>query len=235
MLKNSVVLITGASSGLGKAIALRLAREKVKLALVARNESELKKVALECRKLGSSAEYFLCDIRDPAAVDKTVDVILKRLGTVDVLVNNAGIWLEGPTTAAPHVKIKDLFETNTMGHIYMTQAVLPFMKKKKSGQILNVISDAGLNPDANWGIYAGTKYAMRGFTDSLKLELAGTGIKVMGFYPGGMDTELFVKSGSNERHEPWMMNPDYIADIIAFMLMQPDDVVMDQVKVKKLL
>lgn len=235
MKKHDVVVITGSSSGLGKLLALRLAKQNLRLALVARNETELKKAAAECRELGSDAHDFVCDIRDAQNVTKTINAVVGQFGTVDVLVNNAGIWLEGPTTSAPHDKVKDLFATNTLGHIYMTQAILPLMKKKKRGQILNVISDGGLEPGADWGIYSGTKYAMRGFTDSLRLELAGTGIKVMGFYPGGMDTDLFVKSGSQLKHESWMMDPNHVADILVFMLNQPDDMVMGLVQVKKIL
>ena len=198
-LENKIVLITGASRGLGKAIALRLAKEKVKLALIARTEKDLKAVKEEIEKLGSCSEYFLCDVSDGEQVKLVFEKIVKKFGKIDVLINNAGIWYQGPTTAHACQKIKQLFEVNIIGMVYCTKEVISIMKKHKGGQILNVISGAGLHPSGEWGVYSGTKYAERGFTDSLKEELKGTGIKVMSFYPSGMDTNLFIDAGFNKK------------------------------------
>jgi len=234
-LKDQVILITGASSGLGKALALRLAKEGVKLALLARSKKRLAQVKKKIKPLGCFCEYFVCDVVDKTQVDKVIKGVVKKFGSVDVLINNAGIWYEGPTEKHPPQKIKELFAVNSIGPIFLIQAVLPIMKKKKTGQILNIVSTAGVEPSGQWGVYTATKYAVRGFTDSLKLELQGMGIKVMGFYLGGMDTELFTKAGFPKKDEPWMLKKEDVAEIIAFILKRPGDVVMNHVEVRKMM
>lgn len=232
-LKDEVILITGASEGLGKALALRLAKEKAKLALLARSEKRLAKVKKSLVSTGCQCEYFLCDVSDKTQVNNAVRGVIKKFKTINILINNAGIWYEGQTEEHPAEKVKDLFAINTIGTIYVTQAVLPVMKKKKRGQILNVISVAGIEPSGTWGIYTASKYAVHGFTNSLKEELQSAGIKVIGFYPSGMDTSLFVTAGFSKKKESWMMKKEDVAEIIAFILKRPDDVVMDHVEVRK--
>jgi 3-oxoacyl-[acyl-carrier protein] reductase len=180
------------------------------------------------------AEYYVTDIFDEDVDEQVVAKVKDRFGRVDVLINNAGIWHEGPTVEHPRERIARLFAVNTIGLIYVTQAVIPVMKSQRAGQIFNVVSVAGVEPSAEWGVYTATKYAVRGFTESLKQELQPDGIKVMGFYPGGMDTTLFENAGFDKGlGQPWMMKREEVADIIVFMLNQPDDIVMDHVEVRK--
>ncbi len=229
-LKNKVVLITGSSDGLGRSLAIKLAKAGAKIALVSRSETKLK----EAKKIiGDLAEYFICDIGEPDQIERAVGAIVKKFKTIDILINNAGIWLQGATEAVDPEKIKSVFQANILGLIYMTRAVLPILKKRPEAIIFNVISNSGLEPSGDWGIYAGTKFAARGFSESLRLELAGTNIKVMAFYPGGMDTDLFVKAGADKRHEPWMMKKDEVGEIIEFMLTRPKDITIHAVEVTK--
>ena len=229
-LKGKVIVITGASRGLGKAIAQRLVKEKAKLALIARTKKDLEVLKDE---LKSECEIFVCDVSNEVLVKLTVKKIIQKFGRVDILINNAGIWYEGSTDKHSLEKIKELFLINSIGPIYLTREVLPYMKKQESGQVLNISSSAGTRPDGGWGVYTSSKYALRGFTDSLKMELEGTGIKVMGFYPGGMNTTLFTTAGFKKENEPWMMKKEDIAEIIVFMLKTPDDVTMHHVEVRK--
>ncbi|MDQ6985442.1 MAG: SDR family NAD(P)-dependent oxidoreductase [Candidatus Dojkabacteria bacterium] len=115
----------------------------------------------------------------------------------------------------------------------MTREVIDRMMANKYGQILNVSSIAGIEPSGDWGVYTATKYAVRGFTDSLKKEFEDKAIKVMGFYPGGMNTEIFKTAGFDSLNEPWMMDVNEAAEIVVFMLTRSIDVSMDHVEVRK--
>src|SRR3989344_2831091 len=233
--QNKVAVITGASRGLGKEIAILLAEQKAKLALVSRSENELNKVKEE---IGPNAEYFVCDISNSKAVEKTIVEIHQKFGKIDILINNAGIWFEGLAEKHPPEKVKELFDVITLGTIYVTTSVLPILKKQAEGQILNVVSGAGIEtPGAEMGPYSpytAAKYAVTGFTKSLEEELKGTKIKVMGIYPGGMNTPLFKKAGFDyTENENWMMDKKDVAKIILFMLSQPKDVIIDHLVVRK--
>lgn len=229
-LNNKVVLITGASDGLGRSVAIKLSQQGAKIALVSRSENKLKEVKNE---IGKAAEYFVCDIGQPDQVETTVKAVVKKFGTIDVLINNAGIWLQGKTDEADPGKIKAIFQANSLGLIYMVRAALPILKKRKEALIYNVISNAGLDPGQDWGIYVGSKFAARGFAESLRLELAETKIKVMSLYPGGIDTDLFIKAGNQLKNEPWMMKKEDVVDIIEFMLTRPQDITIHALEVTK--
>lgn len=235
-LKNKIIIITGASFGLGKAIALKLAPEGTKLALVARTETELLKIKQEAIQVGATCQIYLCDIRNAATVKTTVAKIVKDFGTIDILVNNAGVYYEEPTATMTVERIDAQFATNALGTVYMTKFVLPTLLEKNSGQIFNVVSEAGIEPNGEWSTYAATKYAVTGFTDSLRKELIKTKIKIMAIYPESMDTHIFAASNYSQYapHESWMMNPENIATIVLFMLKQPDDVVMGHVEIRKI-
>ena len=233
-ISNQVVVITGASDGLGKALALRLVKEKVRLALLARSEDKLKQLRNEIISLGGQAEYVVCDITKVENIQSAVAQVKEKFGTIDILINNAGIWTAGTLEQHTIEKIKDLFTTNTLGTIFTTKEILPIMKEQKSGQILNVISIAGIEEVDSYGlVYVATKHALQGFTDTLKLELQGTGIKVIGFYPGGMATNIFKAAGITSVDSNLMMKVEDIAEILTFVLKQPKDVVIDHFEVRK--
>ncbi len=233
-ISNQVVVITGASDGLGKALALRLVKEKVRLALLARSEDKLKQLQNEIISQGGQAEYVVCDITKVDNIQSAVSQIKEKLGTIDILINNAGIWTAGTLEQHTIEKIKELFTTNTLGTIFTTKEILPIMKEQKSGQILNVISIAGIEEVDSYGlVYVATKHALQGFTDTLKLELQGTGIKVIGFYPGGMATNIFKAAGITSVDANLMMKVEDIAEILTFVLKQPKDVVIDHFEVRK--
>ena len=231
-LKNKVVLVTGSSDGLGRSLAIKLAKEGAKIALVARSEDKLKEVK---EIIGKQAEYFICDISQPDQIKTTIAKIQKKFKSIDALINCAGVWLQGPTDQTSPEKIVAMFQANTLGLINLTSLILPILKTRPEAMILNVISDSGIDPNPNWGAYVGSKFAVKGFTDSLKLELKNTNIKVMAIYPGGMNTDLFFKAGNQYHHEPWMMNKEDVTDVIIFMLTRPQDVVINDLVVRKFL
>lgn len=238
-LKNKIVVITGASQGLGKTLALKVAAEGGKVALVARSADLLKKVQTEVHKSGGEAEFFVCDIRNLFDIQKTVAEIQKKFSTIDILVNNAGIWTDNEMEQSDPSRRQAAFETNVVGHINFTNEVLPYFKKQNAGYVLNVISTSGVvestaSDNRFWSTYGATKWAMTGFTTALQASLSETKIKVTGFFPGGFDSNLYENADRpNAHHQAWMMKTEDIADIIVFALTRPADVVIEKMIVTK--
>lgn len=125
-------------------------------------------------------------------------------------------------------KISEVIDTNIKGVIFTTKVALAHMRKQKSGFILNIVSTSGLKGRKDQSVYVASKFAVRGFTDSLKEDLAGTHIKVAGFYPGGMNTRLFEKAGFTKENSKWM-DTNKVASIVIFMLKQDDEMILDHV------
>ena len=202
-----IILITGGSDGLGKAIAARLAPNN-KVIILSPNEEKLKTVAKE---LG--CEYKVCDVRDYAQAEKTVS----EIGTVDCLVNNAGLWIQGQLDENDPQRIHEVLEVNMLGVINMTKAVIPTMKQQKSGLIININSQGGFYAKAERGVYTATKWAITGFTKAMQPELAPHGIAVTGIYPGMMKTDMFSKMGIKKDMSKGL-EPDEVAKTIEFLL-----------------
>lgn len=241
-LKNKVVVITGASSGLGEKIAYKVIEEGAKVALIARTEKNLKKVRNKIveQENENVAEYFVCDVRNPEQIKSCIKKILKRFGKIDVLVNNAGVWTdEGLEEKNPSLR-KVALETNILGHINFTYEVLPYFKKLNKGYIFNVISTSGVGdiPSGDnvlWKTYGATKWAMAGFTNALRDELKESKIKVTGFFPGGFDSMLYETAGRPHPHnQPWMMKAEDLADIVVFILTRPENVLVERIVVSKI-
>lgn len=226
MVKGKVVIITGASSGLGKTLALELGKLGVKIALLARSENLLKNVKNSIVANGGVAEYFVCDITLKDEVDNVVMKVIKNFGTVDILINNAGVWTTEELEQQKPEMTEKAFKVNSIAPIYMVKATLPIFKSRNSGHIFNVISDAGLNisDNENWLTYTATKWAMTGYTNSLKRSLSGTEIKVTGFYPGYFESNIFETAGEKNAHnQSGMMKTADVASAIIYALNQPDD------------
>jgi short-subunit dehydrogenase len=234
-MSHKTAVITGGSEGLGRHIALKLSREGIATILLARNQDNLQKVVAEIQDFGGAADYFTCDITHPHQVSITTNEILKKYPNIDILVSNAGVYYATATEKMPSEQVRHMFEVNTLGSINIIQAFLPHFKKQNNGQILSVVSIAGIEPSGEWGMYAASKFAQTGFMESLRKELEHTKIKIMGFYPEGIDTQIFQKGGLPIKpHQPWMMNPSDVAEIIYFMLSRPNDVSLSQVVARKI-
>ncbi|OGV97601.1 hypothetical protein A2W24_06190 [Microgenomates group bacterium RBG_16_45_19] len=235
MLKNKVVVITGAGTGLGKAVAVKVAALGAKVAIVGKTEVELKEVKSEINKSEGIAEYFVCDITQADEVKRAVQAVVKTYGHIDVLINNAGIWTDEELEANRPELRKKALETNVLGHIQFTYEVLPIFQKKNAGYILNVISTAGASdtPAGNntrWKTYGASKWAMTGFTKSLRESLMETKIRVTAFHPGGFDSMLYEKANRpNPHNQPWMMDTNDVADIVVFALTRPAGVMMEKI------
>ena len=235
-LKNKVIVITGASQGLGEALAYKVPREGARVALVARTGRLLQQVKNRIVKAGGRADSFVCDIRDSTQVRATIRQIRQKFGAIDILVNNAGVWTDEEIEKTRPEQRKIALETNVLGQIQVTKEVLPLMRKKKGGHIFNVISTSGLADwdNTRWQTYAASKWALAGFTKALRDSLKGSKIKVTAFFPAGMDTNLYENVGRPDAHrQPWMMRKEDVADIIVFALTRPADLAIESIVVTK--
>jgi len=226
MVKGKVVLVTGASQGLGRELSQKLARLGARVALVARTEKLLKEVKNSIKKAGGQAEYFVCDVTSQKQVNGAVKAVVKTFGTIDILFNGAGIWTTDEFEKEKPELVEQSFKVNSIAPIYFVKAVLPIMKKKNTGHIFNVVSKAGLDTPENkdWPTYSATKWAVTGYTRALKYALEGTKIKVTGFFLGGFESNIFETAGEKEAHnQPWMMRTSDVAEAIVYALNAPDD------------
>ena len=222
-----VIIITGGSDGLGKAIAERLVQnEENEIIILSNQEDKLTDTAIEI-----NSNYQLCDVTDSKSVEAAVQVILSKYGKIDVLINNAGVWLAGDLTECNYDVISNCIDVNTKGPIYMTKAVLPSMYKNKKGLIINVCSQASFDSDDFSTVYNASKWAMRGFNRSIQKDLSKKGIKVTGFYPGFMQTNIFKKAG-NDYDTSTGLETEKVAKAIEFIINCDDDVIIPEFGIK---
>ena len=188
---NQVVVVTGASSGIGRAAALAFAREGARTALLSRSREKLETVADEIRALGGDAFVAAADVASKEEVDAAVASVLDHYGRIDVLFNNAGRSDVGPTDAPWFIEgVREMFDVDYLGTVRVTQAVVPAMRKQGSGRILNMSSVMGRKAFAKFGGYASVMHAIIGYTDALRQELRGSGIDVSVILPSLTQTPL---------------------------------------------
>jgi hypothetical protein len=201
-IKNKVVIVTGASSGIGEATARQFGRQGAKVVLAARRVDRLKALAAEILSSNTGAETLVvqADLTKLEDIQNLVNETIDKFGRVDVLVNNAGFgrldWLE---KLDPIKDIQAQFDVNVMGVIQTTRQVLPIMIKQRSGHIINMGSMAGLVATPTYTVYAATKHAVHGFSEALRREVKPWGIDVSMIYPGGVKTEFQSHAGINRK------------------------------------
>lgn len=187
------MIVTGAGSGLGKELAFLFSKKGYHLLLVGRTIEKLARAKQEIEALGGNADILSLDISDNEAVGSKLSEVNERYQLAG-LVNNAGVGHFGPFTEMDDTQIKEMLETNVWGTILMTKAILPFLSQNGEGRIINIISTAGLRGKVNEAVYVASKFAVRGFTESLQKEYEGAGIKFNAVYMGGMDTPFWDES-----------------------------------------
>ena len=232
-IENKVVLITGASSGIGQSTAELLAKKGAKIVLAARRESRLKELADKINKAGGQAIYQVTDVTNPEDSKKLVQYAKEKFGKVDAIFLNAGIMPSSPLSALHVEEWESMVDINLKGVLNGLAAVLPEFTAQKSGHVITTSSVAGLKAYPNDGVYGATKWAVRELMEVLRMESAqeGTNIRTATIYPAAINTELLntitdteAAKGMAALYEQYGISPEAIARIVAFALEQPADV-----------
>jgi short-subunit dehydrogenase len=227
-LKGKVALLTGASSGLGRAFALALARTGVKVFLVARREEKLREIVREIADAGGEAAYHVVDVRVVPALYDLVDVVLARHRRIDILINNAGVGYRAPLLETKRSEIGEMLETDLNAAIYLTQAALNALLRSVPSDVVNIASIAGLEGFAEGTVYCAAKSGLVGFSRALAAELKPANIRVTAICPGSIDTEFFDHyHPALER--PQMLTVDDAVRALMYVLTSPPNVIHGEV------
>ena len=238
-IKNKVVIITGASSGLGEATALLLAKYGAKVVLAARRKERLEKIASQIISQGGEALLVVADVAIQSDVERIAQETLKRYGRIDVLINNAGIM---PQATLDKLKVEEwdkMIDINVKGVLYGIAAVLPTMQQQHSGHIINLSSVAGLRVAAGGTVYSGTKFAVKAISEGLRVEVAKDNIRVTTLYPGAVESELKYGSSDPEASEniqafykAYEIPASSVARAIAYAINEPEEVAINEITLR---
>ncbi len=222
----NVVWVTGASRGIGKAMAQKLADAGFAVALTARNATALHQLSDSIQQQGGKALALPGDVSQPKVPLQIAEKILKSWQRIDALINNAGIGIFKSILSTNVQEWDESLAANTRSAFLCSKAVLPHMIEKRAGKIINVISVAGQQPYPNCGAYCASKYAMLGFTDVLRNETRQYGIQVTAFMPGATDTEIW---GNADLPRERMMTTEQVATQAVHLCQSEANVMIEQV------
>ena len=237
MIKDKVVIITGASSGIGAATAKLLASKGAKVVLGARREEKLKQLVAEIQSAGGQAVYQVMDVVDPADNDAIVALAQKTFGRLDAIFLNAGLMPNSPLSALKTDEWHQMVDVNIKGVLNGVAAVLPTFINQKSGHIIANSSVAGLKAYPGGAVYGGTKWFVRDFMEVLRMESAqeGTNIRTATIYPAAINTELLntitdenMSAGMTALYQQYGISPKRVADVVAFAIDLPEDTTVNE-------
>ncbi|GAA4567938.1 SDR family NAD(P)-dependent oxidoreductase [Planotetraspora kaengkrachanensis] len=235
-LEGKVVLVTGASSGIGEATALALSAEGARIAIGARRADRLDSLA---RKAPGEVLTLDLDVTDQESVRAAAAETVERFGALDVLVNNAGVMLSGPIEGADTTEWTRMVETNLLGSMYMVHAALPHLLERK-GTVVQVSSTSGRTASANSGVYAATKFGVTAFSESLRQEVTARGVRVVVVEPGFVATELAghitdpTMQAAAQKMAASMrtLQPEDIAGAVLYAVTQPEHVAVNEILIR---
>ncbi|KIC00277.1 3-ketoacyl-ACP reductase [Flavobacterium sp. KMS] len=217
-LKNKNALITGAGKGIGKAVAIALAKEGVNVILLARTQADIDLVATEINALGVKSLAITADVSDINSVNKAVEKAIAEFKNIDILINNAGIAAFGNFLELEPAAWERIIQVNLMGTYYVTRAVLPNMIENQTGDIINISSTAGLNGNALTSAYSASKFAVLGLTDSLMQEMRKHNIRVTALTPSTVATDMAKDLKLTDGNPEKVMQSEDIAELIIAQL-----------------
>lgn len=217
MNSDKVVMITGASKGLGRELAFAFAKAGAKLAICARGEEKLKEVQRDLERTGAEVLAVAADVSNPRDVDRFVSITEGVYGRVDVLINNASVFGKGPCLLLDYQneEFEDVLRVNVMNPLMMTKRVLPGMLSRGGGSVINLTSEAGKTGFAEWGAYGISKFAVEGMTQTWADELSETGVRMNMVDPGEMDTEMHDTAVPDCDYE--LANPAEVVDVFLYL------------------
>lgn len=231
-LTGKTVVLTGASKGIGRALAIQLAQQGANLALVARSASELDEVKSEVEKSGAKCLVFVGSVDSEALANRTISKTVAAFGRVDFMINNAGFGIFGATDSFSAEQWDSVFDTNVKGTFLFSKAALEPMKAQQDGHIINIASDVAKRVFDGGSLYCASKYAQEAFSAALRKEVRRDGIKVSVVYSGLVDTP-FHADPYTERKQTWLTAED-MANSIIFIMSQPKHVVIDELMIHPL-
>lgn len=225
-LKNLTVVVTGASSGIGREAARLFAEAGAKLAILARTEAKLKETEELVKNLKAEVLSLPCDVTDETAVTQAFGAIAERFGPVDILVNNAGVGFATDLATCSLEDFRRIMETNVTGVFLCSRAVLPEMKARKSGHIINVSSVVGKVANPNTPLYVSSKHALNGYNAGLQLQVAPDKIRVSLVSPSGTNTAYW---DGRDVDRGKFLQPEEVAGAILFVASQPEGVLIKDI------
>lgn len=228
---NKVIVITGASSGVGRGAALEFAKQKAKLVLASRNGKALEEIAAECESMGSMVVVQITDVTDANAVNELAKAAITTFGKIDVWVNNAGVLAAGELSETPVEIHTRVIQTNLIGYIHGAHAVLPYFKRQRHGILINNISIGGWLPVPYATGYSASKFGLRGFSQALRGELSNfPGIYICDLIPAFLDTPGIQHAanftGSVIKPPPPVYDPMLVASSMVEIVLHPRTSVM---------
>ncbi|MEI3607841.1 SDR family oxidoreductase [Pseudogracilibacillus sp. SE30717A] len=222
-------IVTGASSGIGKAIATKLANEGVNVVLAARREDKLTMLEQQINDQGiGKALAVPTDVSDRNEVETMVEKAKEHFGDIDILVNNAGLMLNALVTEGQVENWEQMIDVNVKGVLYGINAVMPSMLKRETGHIINIASVSGTEVTKRSTVYSATKFAVRAITMGLEKELARTGVRVTNISPGMVDTDLARRQAVDRK----MLEATDIANAVFYAIEQPEYVNVNEITVR---
>jgi 3-oxoacyl-[acyl-carrier protein] reductase len=230
-LSGTVALVTGASRGIGRAIALRLAKLGAAVAVCGRDTLALAASGAELKKLGSPVYSQIADVSQSADVTALVDKTQAALGPISILVNNAGIGLFGPAHEKTEAEWDRVLNTNLKSVFLVSRAVAPTMIQRGSGDIINISSLAGRNAFAGGGIYCASKWGLQGFSACMAEDLRGYGIRVSVICPGSVATEF---SGHSSKDPSKVLSPEDVAHAVEMIVAQSPQSFLSEIQLRPL-
>lgn len=235
--KDKVIVITGASSGIGEATATLLAQNGAKVVLGARRAEKLQTIVARIQAAGGQAAYRVTDVTKPDDLIQLVALAKSEFGGIDVIFNNAGIMPTSPISALKTAEWNDMIDINLKGVLNGVAAVMPDFTSQKHGQIITTSSVAGIKSFPGSGVYGATKFAVRNLMEVIRTESAqeGTNIRTATLYPAAINTELLqtitdqeALAGMNQLYDAVGITPDAIARVVNFAIDQPEDVNLNE-------
>jgi short-subunit dehydrogenase len=208
-IQGKVALVTGASSGIGRDVAIDLAKRGATVAICARRRERLEETLRACQGTAPRSRAYPCDVRDREQIQRTVAAATADLGAIDILVNNAGVGSYRLFSEAPDEEFEDVMRTNFFSALYFTRAVMPSMLERRSGAVLFISSFAGRVATWRHGAYSASKFAMTGLAEALYYEVKSRGVHVGVIHPGVIRTELFDK-GEGFEHLRHVVEPRFV-------------------------
>jgi 3-oxoacyl-[acyl-carrier protein] reductase len=233
-LSGKTAIITGASRGIGKAIAMALGNEKMRLALLARSTDQLQEVVGHIRASGGEAIAVPCDLMNPDAVGASLNKVYRQFDSLDVLINNAGIFLEKPIAEIKLEEWNRVLQTNLTASFLVCQSAFLKMKDRNSGRIIAIASSASTQGFIHQAGYCASKHGLLGFMRCLSIEARPHNVHVHTICPGGVRTDLLKGTYMGERvSQSAIIEPENIADLVLFIVRQPGNIDIPEINLKR--